>query len=283
VALYWTAAGLAALRPTEGGFTQIHNSVPGGATGGYGFLDSTWRTFAPQAGDDINQYPRAALAPADVQSRVAAITPISNWTCPGCNSSAVALAQVPGYVTSTPGAAVGSSGFDPNSLGATAPSSSYVAAPDGFSSGLTAGDPGSSSSVDLGAGVGNVLPSGSAAVDLSLSPDLQALTTTNAATPGNALDFVPGSALSLGDQLSLNAVDGTNVFAGQDALLGTSTGAGGSPLGAASSGASAASGASFFNWLTTEVTDLLVRFGVIILGLILLGIAAYQFAKEKEA
>jgi hypothetical protein len=225
VALYWTAAGLAALRPTEGGFTQIHNNVPGGATGGYGFLDSTWRAFAPQAGVDISQYPRAALAPADVQTRVAAITPISNWTCPGCNSAAVSLAQVPGYVTSTPGSA------------------------DTGGSSLTSDTPG------FGPGSG---PDSSG--NLTLGPEgLQAT------TPG----FDPGADSSVTSQQSGDVTGG---------MIDPHTG-----LPFTGSGSAAGQGASLFNWLSTEVANLLVRFGVIILGLILLGIAAYQFAKEKEA
>jgi len=99
---FWTPSGLAALRPTEGQYGQIHNNTPGGATGGFGFLDSTWRTFAPQAGVDLNQYPRAYMAPPSVQDKVASITPISNWTCPDCNTSAVQLARNPAYVTDSP-------------------------------------------------------------------------------------------------------------------------------------------------------------------------------------
>ena len=50
----------------------------------------------------------------------------------------------------------------------------------------------------------------------------------------------------------------------------------------ASSAATAAAGTSWFDWFTTSITDLLVRFGVIVLGVILVGIAAYQFAKEQD-
>jgi hypothetical protein len=97
------------------------NGQPSSASGGYGFLDSTWRTYAAKAGVDTAQYPRAYLAPASVQDQVAAITPVSNWTCPGCNSTASSLATNPDYVTNTPGTgglALGpadtSSGFSTN-------------------------------------------------------------------------------------------------------------------------------------------------------------------------
>jgi hypothetical protein len=41
------------------------------------------------------------MAPADIQTQVASITPTSNWTCPGCNARADVLAGQPGNVTSS--------------------------------------------------------------------------------------------------------------------------------------------------------------------------------------
>lgn len=111
---YWSPSALGALAQSEssGQASLVHypNNVAWGgsstsgssASGLYGFLTGTWQTYAPQAGVDISQYPYAYTAPASVQTQVAAITPISNWTCPGCNSTASALAQNPSNVLSSP-------------------------------------------------------------------------------------------------------------------------------------------------------------------------------------
>jgi hypothetical protein len=108
---HWTPAGLNALRPTEGRYDQIHypsgrapSGVKSSASGGYGFLDGTWREFAPKAGVDLTQYPRAYLAPPEVQDKVAAITPITHWTGVDnngrpFNSAAQRIAANPAYVT----------------------------------------------------------------------------------------------------------------------------------------------------------------------------------------
>jgi len=82
---YWTPEQLTKLQPTEGRFDQIHypsgytsSGVKSSASGGYGFLDSTWRQFA---GPEISaQYPRAYMAPPEVQTAVALRTPQSHWT-----------------------------------------------------------------------------------------------------------------------------------------------------------------------------------------------------------
>jgi hypothetical protein len=116
---YWTPEALPKLRSSEGRYDQIHyptgytsSGVRSSASGGYGFLDSTWRTYAGQAGVDTNQYPRAYMAPPAVQDQVAAITPVSNWTCPNCNSTASRLARNAAYVSSTPQSGTGGSGGD---------------------------------------------------------------------------------------------------------------------------------------------------------------------------
>jgi hypothetical protein len=110
---YWTPQALGPLAKSESGgnASLIHypnNPAWGGSGGGssatglYGFTTRTWQSYAQQAGVDINQYPYAYLAPASVQTQVALQTPISNWTCPGCNSTASALAGNPANVSGTP-------------------------------------------------------------------------------------------------------------------------------------------------------------------------------------
>ncbi len=122
---YWTPAGITALQQTEDarGWNNVHypsgktaSGVASTASGGAGYLDRTWREFAPKAGVDLTQYPRAYMAPEDVQRKVIAITPISHWTGSKngvpWNPAAQQLARNPAYVT---GAAPGSGGgFDPS-------------------------------------------------------------------------------------------------------------------------------------------------------------------------
>lgn len=112
MALYWTSKGLERLAQSEssGRADLVHypsgyapNGKPSSASGLYGYLDSTWQTYASRAGVDTTQYPRAYMAPADVQTAVAAQTPISHWTCPGCNSVAENMAGNPTYVSTSPG------------------------------------------------------------------------------------------------------------------------------------------------------------------------------------
>ncbi len=108
---HWTPAGIAALQPTEGRWDQIHypsgrapSGVKSSASGGLGYLDGTWREFAPKAGVDLNQFPRAYMAPEDVQRKVAAITPASHWTGNDkngkpFNAAAQRLAENPANIT----------------------------------------------------------------------------------------------------------------------------------------------------------------------------------------
>lgn len=112
MALYWTSSGLQRLAQSEssGRADLVHypsgyapNGKPSSASGLYGYLDGTWQTYASRAGVDTSVYPRAYMAPADVQTAVAAQTPISHWTCPGCNSVASNMAGNPQYVSTSPG------------------------------------------------------------------------------------------------------------------------------------------------------------------------------------
>lgn len=70
------------------------------------------------------------------------------------------------------------------------------------------------------------------------------------------------------------------LYTGPDTNSGRS---GGNPVIAGQSDPKAAAGAQqagTLNWLATLTGDWIVRLGVIILGVILVGVAAYQFAKE---
>jgi hypothetical protein len=108
---YWTPQALGALANSEssGRADLIHypsgytpQGVRSSASGLYGYLDSTWQTYAPQAGVDTTLYPRAYMAPASVQTQVALITPTWNWTCHTCNDTASSLARNPSNVSDTP-------------------------------------------------------------------------------------------------------------------------------------------------------------------------------------
>jgi len=108
---FWTPQALAPLAQSESGgnASLIHypsgyttSGVRSSASGLFGYLDSTWQTYAAQAGVDTNLYPRAYMAPASVQQQVALITPVENWTCPGCNATASRLATDPSNVTGSP-------------------------------------------------------------------------------------------------------------------------------------------------------------------------------------
>lgn len=100
---YWTASGLQQIAQTESSGDPTAVNPASGASGLYGFLNSTWQSMALKAGVDITQYPTAASAPASVQTQVAQITPISNWTCSGCNSAAAGIAANPINVSQIPG------------------------------------------------------------------------------------------------------------------------------------------------------------------------------------
>lgn len=59
------------------------------ASGAYQFTNSTWKSYATQAGVDTSAYPTAASAPPYLQDKVFQQAVTSNglrdWTCPGCN------------------------------------------------------------------------------------------------------------------------------------------------------------------------------------------------------
>ncbi len=100
---YLTPQGLQILQGFESSGNPTATNPASTASGLYGFINNTWQLYAPTAGIDISQYPTAASAPASVQTQVAAITPISNWTCPGCDVGFTnALNANPALASSTP-------------------------------------------------------------------------------------------------------------------------------------------------------------------------------------
>jgi hypothetical protein len=152
---YWTPEGLAALRPTEGRYDQIHypSGDPSTASGAYGFLDRTWREQAPKAGVDITKYPRAYMAPPAAQDAVAAITPISHWTGVDSrgvpfNAAAQRLAANPAYITGATRGAAPAGVAEPAAAGPAASGDIDLAAPAAAAPGaaLPAGTPAAVSS-----------------------------------------------------------------------------------------------------------------------------------------
>jgi len=102
-ASYFTPEGLQDLQGYESSGNPAAQSQKSTASGLYGFLNSTWQEYAPQAGVDIGQYPTAASAPTDVQTSVAQITPASNWLCPGCDAGITnEVANNPSLLSPTP-------------------------------------------------------------------------------------------------------------------------------------------------------------------------------------
>jgi hypothetical protein len=79
---YFNKQGLAAQSKSESGGNPQAQNPASTASGKYQFLDSTWREYQAkynqQFGTNYN-YSRAADAPADVQDKIASITPVSNW------------------------------------------------------------------------------------------------------------------------------------------------------------------------------------------------------------
>ena len=62
---------LETIKKRESGGNYNIRSGSSSASGAYQFIDSTWRGRAQKAGVDIQQYPRAFMAPPDVQDKVA--------------------------------------------------------------------------------------------------------------------------------------------------------------------------------------------------------------------
>jgi hypothetical protein len=73
------------------------------ASGAYQFLDQTWQHYAGQIGVDTSTYPRAAMAPPNVQDAVfaqaVAVNGLGDWTCAGCNP------KLSNYLAANPSAA----------------------------------------------------------------------------------------------------------------------------------------------------------------------------------
>lgn len=114
---YFTPSGLDLLSEFESGGNPTAQSSSSSASGLYGFLSGTWAQFAPQAGVDTSLYPTAASASPDVQTAVAAVTPISNWTCPGCDPGiTAAIAGDSSLVANTPSLSVSGMAADTTGL-----------------------------------------------------------------------------------------------------------------------------------------------------------------------
>jgi hypothetical protein len=62
---------LETIKKRESGGNYNIRSNSSSASGAYQFIDSTWRSRAQAAGVDVRQYPRAFMAPPDVQDKVA--------------------------------------------------------------------------------------------------------------------------------------------------------------------------------------------------------------------
>ena len=104
---FFTPVGLQTLSGFESGGISTAQNPSSTASGLYGFLNSTWQEFAPQVGVDTALYPTAASAPGDVQTQVAAITPASNWLCPGCDAGITqAVSADPSLLTTIPGTGI---------------------------------------------------------------------------------------------------------------------------------------------------------------------------------
>ena len=227
---------------------------------------------------------------ADTLAAIRNSSATSNFTAPGTAPTTFANEAGP-FLNPGPNQPSGDArpaAFEPAPAASSAPSSltfspdnspsNFAAAPAG--SGFASGLPASLLPTDTRPSEGSLgvnLPfSQAAAVNLGVSPDLPAST------------FDPSLGIvTAGDIGSpLGATNATDPALGSPDSTGTGTATDPStdPSGAAAQTGSgtAASGASWFNWFQTTTVDLLVRAGVIVLGLILLGIAAYQFAKEKE-
>lgn len=232
MAQYLSSEGLQALQGFESSGNATAQNPKSSASGLYGFINSTWRQQAGSLGIDTSLYPTAKSAPPNVQTYVAANTPISNWTCPGCDPGfTAALSQNPSYATNTPinteTGSFSSLSFD------YAPSYGTTPTDSGFLSGLSTPDYNS---------------------NLGMSPDL-------AFTGGN----------NLTTDLFGNPLPGTS------GLIGA---AGPFNIGAADLGG----GGKSSDWWTNAITilyNLFQRGGLILLGIILLGAAAWALARSE--
>jgi hypothetical protein len=258
MASYFTPSGLAAIAQTESSGNPTAVNPSSGASGLYGFLDSTWRSIAPQAGVDVSLYPTAASAPPSVQTSVAAISPISNWTCPGCNSLASSIASVPGNTTPLPLSGGG------QTLAGAIPSSdsgaSFVfSAPNDFTPGGGSGD------------TKNFTPP-------STTPDT--FDSTGSVTPNQPVDPSGTATIPGGGNSGIPGLIGggiVNLIPGLGPL-GTLTG----QAAGAATGNQAGTGGDFFANAANIGWNFAQRFGLIILAIVLVGVGAFWLAASNK-
>lgn len=261
MAQFWTPSGLSAIAQTESSGNPTAVNPTSGASGLYGFLNSTWQSIAPQAGVDTSQYPTAASAPASVQTSVAAITPVSNWTCTGCNSLASSIAATAGNTSSSP-TTTDFSNF-------TAP----LTTPDFFSVSTT---PGSQTNVPITDG-GATNSSGDS---FTFNSPTEATQTGISQNSNTLVDPFTGTFINpttgaqdtgaIGDILSGAGALGT----GGLSIPGTTAAGGASPD-------QATAGTDFFTNAFNDIWNLAQRGGLIILGIVLIAVAAFWLASGQ--
>ena len=253
--MFFTAEGLRQLAGFESSGNPTAQSATSTASGLYGFTNPTWREFAPQAGVNLSQYPTAASAPADIQTSVAAITPTSHWTCPGCDANANLLVTDPSMVSVVPiasqsdvtaansggdGSSMQTSGID---LGSNQTNYNYfgLSPIDPNANTPNAQDPLVNATGELPSGLGNVS-------DYSYFGLTPPETSLSGGTLGNYLD-------SFGN--AQNYI--TNQTAGNTYGLNFNP----------------ASVTDFWTKLFAKIENVGARFGLIFLGVIVIGVGAY--------
>ena len=119
--------------------TDNHTSLST-SSGCFGFLDSSWKTYAGGAGVDTTKYPSAADAPTSVQFAVAAYTinknGLKDWTCTGCDAKFVDYVNSHGGTSNFTTSGLSTNPADYSSLDTTAGRSAFLA-----SSGLAGLEP----------------------------------------------------------------------------------------------------------------------------------------------
>lgn len=276
MAQYWTPSGLAAIAQTESSGNPTAVNPSSSASGLYGFLDSTWQSIAPTVGVDINQYPTAASAPSSVQTAVAANTPISNWTCPGCNSAAAGIAAGLGNVTNTPFL----TGVDANSL-SLGPTASFslnspientgasftppAGTPDFFTTSVTPGSQASTPIADSGGQtLAGTVPDSGGGASFTFNPPVE--TAPSVDPIGNPVSAsLPSWLGSLGG-IGANLVTGGLAAPGQSSTADTAGSTGG----------------DFFSNATATAWNFAQRFGLIFLAIVLIGVGAFWLAHHPD-
>ncbi len=127
--------------------TDNHTSLST-SSGCFGFLDSTWKTYAGGAGVDTAKYPSAADAPTSVQFAVAAYTinknGLKDWTCAGCDAKFVAYVEANGGLSNFSTSGLSTNPADYSSLDTSSGRSSFFSefgvGGTGDDGGLTFGD-----------------------------------------------------------------------------------------------------------------------------------------------